>query len=61
VVAKLNAAVLDALKDPDIKMRLETAVGGDVRGSTPAEMKTLIQSEIAKWSAVVDKARISKI
>ena len=29
VVAKLNAAVLDALKDPDIKTRLETAVGGD--------------------------------
>jgi tripartite-type tricarboxylate transporter receptor subunit TctC len=61
VIAKLNAAVLDALKDPDIKTRLETAVGGDVRGSTPAEMKTLIESEIAKWSAVVDKAKISKI
>ena len=26
VTAKLNAAVLDALKDPDIKTRLETAV-----------------------------------
>jgi tripartite-type tricarboxylate transporter receptor subunit TctC len=61
VVAKLNAAVLDALKDPDVKSRLETAVGGEVRGSTPAEMKKLIETEIAKWSAVVDKAKIPKI
>jgi tripartite-type tricarboxylate transporter receptor subunit TctC len=61
VVAKFNAAALDALKDPDIKSRLEIAVGGGVLGSTPAQMKKLIETEIAKWSAVVDKARISKI
>ena len=61
VVAKFNAAALDALKDPDIKSRLEIAVGGAVLGSTPAQMKKLIETEITKWSAVVDKARISKI
>jgi tripartite-type tricarboxylate transporter receptor subunit TctC len=61
VIAKLNAAVLDALKDPDIKSRLETAVGGEVRGSTPAEMKKLIETEVSKWSGVVDKAKIPKI
>ncbi|MBH5400455.1 tripartite tricarboxylate transporter substrate binding protein [Bradyrhizobium sp. CNPSo 4010] len=61
VVGALNAATLDVLKDPELRQRLETAVGGEVRGSTPDEMKQLIGSEIAKWSAVVERAKIPKI
>ena len=61
VVGALNAATLDVLKDPELRQRLETAVGGEVRGSTPDEMKQLIESEIAKWSAVVERAKIPKI
>lgn len=61
VVGVLNAATLDVLKDPELRQRLETAVGGEVRGSTPDEMKQLIESEIAKWSAVVERAKIPKI
>jgi tripartite-type tricarboxylate transporter receptor subunit TctC len=61
VVAKVNAALLDGLKDPATRIRLETAVGGEVRGSTPMEMKALVESEIGKWSIVVDKARIPRI
>ena len=57
----MQAPVLDALKDADIESRLETAVGGDVRGGTPAEMKTLIETKVARWSAVVEKAKIPKI
>ncbi|QHP71875.1 tripartite tricarboxylate transporter substrate binding protein [Bradyrhizobium sp. LCT2] len=61
IIAALNAATLDALKDPDLRQRLETAVGGEVRGSSPAEMKALIETEITKWSGVVERAKIPKI
>jgi tripartite-type tricarboxylate transporter receptor subunit TctC len=61
IMAALNAATLDALRDPDLKQRLETAVGGEVRGSSPEEMKKLIETEISKWIAVVERAKIPKI
>lgn len=61
IVATINAAVQELLKIPEVKTRLETAVGGEVRGSTPDEMKTLVSSEIAKWKAVVERAKISRI
>jgi tripartite-type tricarboxylate transporter receptor subunit TctC len=61
IVNALNTATLEALKDPELKRRLETAVGGEVRGSTPEEMKRLIEAEIAKWTAVVDKVKIPRI
>jgi tripartite-type tricarboxylate transporter receptor subunit TctC len=61
IMATLNAATLEVLKDPDVRQRLETAVGGEVRGSSPEEMKALIEAEIAKWSAVVERAKIPKI
>jgi tripartite-type tricarboxylate transporter receptor subunit TctC len=61
IVEKVNAALLVSLKDPATRSRLEAAVGGEVRGSTPREMKALVETEIAKWSTVVDKARIPRI
>ncbi|MET4257497.1 tripartite-type tricarboxylate transporter receptor subunit TctC [Bradyrhizobium sp. S3.12.5] len=61
VIAALNSATLDILNEPEIRQRLETAVGGEVRGSSPEEMKKLIQSEIVKWSGVVERAKIPKI
>jgi len=61
MIARLNSAVLKILKDPETKARLETAVGGEVRGSTPQEMKSLVETEIAKWTVVVDKAKIPRI
>jgi tripartite-type tricarboxylate transporter receptor subunit TctC len=61
IVAAINAAVQDLIKTPDVKTRVETAVGGEVRGSTPDEMKALVSSEIAKWKAVVEQSKISRI
>ncbi|MBR1177614.1 tripartite tricarboxylate transporter substrate binding protein [Bradyrhizobium sp. KB893862 SZCCT0404] len=61
IMATLNAATLEVLRDPDIKQRLETAVGGEVRGSSPAEMKALIETEITKWTGVVERAKLPKI
>jgi tripartite-type tricarboxylate transporter receptor subunit TctC len=61
IVAKLNKAVQMSLADPAIKTKLEAAVGGEARGSTPAEMHDLVASEIVKWRALIEAAKIPKI
>jgi tripartite-type tricarboxylate transporter receptor subunit TctC len=61
IVKRLNTEVASMLADPAVKKALETATGGDVRGSTPEEMRTLVRSEIAKWSKVIDAAKIARI
>jgi tripartite-type tricarboxylate transporter receptor subunit TctC len=61
IISALNAATLDALRDPEVKQRLETAVGGEVRGSSPQEMKKLIETEIVKWNGVVERAKLPRI
>jgi tripartite-type tricarboxylate transporter receptor subunit TctC len=61
IVARLNNAVQASLADPLIKTRLETAVGGEARGSTPAEMHDLVSSEIRKWNAVIDAGKIPRL
>jgi tripartite-type tricarboxylate transporter receptor subunit TctC len=61
IVARLNNAVQASLADPLIKVRLETAVGGEVRGGAPAEMHDLVVSEIKKWNAVIDAGKIPRL
>jgi tripartite-type tricarboxylate transporter receptor subunit TctC len=61
IVETLNRAIQTVLTDPDTKVRLETAIGGDVRGSTPAEMRDLVASEIVKWTALIDTAKIPRL
>jgi tripartite-type tricarboxylate transporter receptor subunit TctC len=61
IVAQLNQAVQAALADPAVKARIETAVGGEARGSTPVEMHDLIVTEIQKWNAVIDAGKIPRL
>ncbi len=61
IVAQLNRAVQASLADPVIKTKLEAAVGGEVRGSTPAEMHDLVSSEIVKWRTLIETVKIPKI
>ena len=61
IVAQLNSATQKSLADPAIKAKLEAAVGGEVRGSTPAEMRNLVSSEIVKWRALIETAKIPKV
>jgi tripartite-type tricarboxylate transporter receptor subunit TctC len=55
VVAKLNEAVVAALKDPAVTQRMR-AVGAEPYPTTPEEFGRLIRSEIAKWAKVVAQA-----
>jgi tripartite-type tricarboxylate transporter receptor subunit TctC len=52
IVRKLNAAINAALAKPEAQERL-AALGFEVVASTPQQFTAKIESEIAKWAAVV--------
>jgi tripartite-type tricarboxylate transporter receptor subunit TctC len=52
IVDKLNAEMVKALKDPEVKQRLTEMGSAEVYG-TPEQFGALIKSEIAKWAPVV--------
>ncbi len=49
VLARLNAAILEALRTPGMGERLKT-LGAEPVGSSPAQMGTYLTSEIARWT-----------
>ena len=51
-VARLNAELIKAVNEPDVRSMLE-ANGFDVVGSSPEEFSALIKSNIEQWSGVV--------
>jgi tripartite-type tricarboxylate transporter receptor subunit TctC len=55
VVAKLNEAVVGALKDPVVAERMR-AVGAEPYPTSPEEFGQFIRAEIAKWAKVVAQA-----
>jgi tripartite-type tricarboxylate transporter receptor subunit TctC len=55
IVAKLNAEINKALKQPDVTAKLEGA-GIQVQGGSPADYAALIKSDLAKWKKVIDAA-----
>jgi tripartite-type tricarboxylate transporter receptor subunit TctC len=57
IVERLNREVRAVLEMPDIKGKLE-AMGNEVRGSTPDEMRTMIGAEITRWKQVIKDANI---
>ena len=57
VVAKLNAAVNRALREPDLAAKL-AAQGTTPAGGTPEEFRTLIASEIRNWKETAQRAGI---
>jgi len=59
VVDRLQTEVMRALQASIVRQRLED-MGGEARGSTPEEMKTMVSHEIEKWQQVVADAKIPK-
>src|SRR6202789_3969392 len=58
IVAALNQAVGEALKDPNLVARL-AEIGGIPKPMTPAEFGRLIADETEKWRKVVEFAGVS--
>lgn len=60
IVERLHSETQRALQVPAVKARLEE-MGGDVRGSTPREMSSMVAAELQKWSRVVADAKIPRL
>ena len=57
IVTKLNAAIVEALKAPDVVQRLATD-GSTPVGSSPDQFNAHIKAEIAKWKRLVKEANL---
>jgi len=57
VVNRLAAAAHQGLKDPATRKRLEE-IGTEPVGDSPAEFRTFIQAEVAKWGGFVKQSGI---
>ena len=58
VLQKLHREIARILALPDVRARLQ-AVAAEPVGSSPAEFRRYIESEIRKWQRVADRAQIS--
>ncbi|WP_026354761.1 4-oxalomesaconate tautomerase [Massilia niastensis] len=56
VIDKLNRSLRKVLSDPELIQRIEQD-GAEVHASTPGELRSLVQSELGKWKAVVQAAK----
>jgi tripartite-type tricarboxylate transporter receptor subunit TctC len=57
IIARLNAEVLKALADPDVRERLD-AQGLTIRGSSAEELGTATRAQLAKYARVMKDANI---
>lgn len=57
IANKLNAAIVDIMKLPDVRERF-AAQGAEVIGGTPAEMNAFLATERARWKKVIDTANV---
>ena len=56
IVDKLNAAIRQALEDPQLVEQLRANGAQPVAGGTPAEFARFIAAESEKWAAVVKRS-----
>ena len=57
IVDRMSREINVALAAPEVIQKMRE-VGAEARGSTPEETRKLMISEIAKWKAVIERAKI---
>ncbi len=57
IVARLNAAFVKVLENPQVKEKL-FAQGAEAAPSTPGQFEHLIKDELTKWEYVIRAANI---
>ena len=57
VVATLNKAAVEAMRDPEVKDKLASQ-GATLVGDTPEQFRAFIDSEIKKWAKVITDAGV---
>jgi tripartite-type tricarboxylate transporter receptor subunit TctC len=60
IVDQLNAAFVAALKDPEVKKKLND-LGADPLPMTPAEFKAFISAEVVRWRDIIVKGNIPQL
>jgi tripartite-type tricarboxylate transporter receptor subunit TctC len=58
IVARLNAEVVKAVGDPEVRRKLEE-LGFAVRGSSPEELRVLTRDQLAKYARVIKEMGIA--
>ncbi len=58
IVAVLNQAALEAMRDPAVKEKLASQ-GATLTGGTPEQFRGFIESEIKKWAKVIKDAGVA--
>jgi tripartite-type tricarboxylate transporter receptor subunit TctC len=53
LVGRLNAEIGSVLEMPEVRSRITQDGIGEVKGGTPEQLASLLQSEIAKWARVI--------
>jgi tripartite-type tricarboxylate transporter receptor subunit TctC len=59
IINRLSEETKNALQQPAIRIRLEE-MGGDVRASSPEEMKAMVTSQLQRWTQLVAETNIPK-
>ena len=57
IVSRLNAAIVKALENPEVRERI-AALGGEVATGSPQDADRFLREQTAKWSRVVREAKI---
>ena len=57
IVNKINAAINEALKDPEIVARYEK-LNMEAGGGTPADMRAFVDAETKRWNGVIKAAGV---
>jgi len=60
VVDRLNREINAAAGKPEVRKRL-SELGVEARAGTPEALRDLLASEIVKWKAVIERAKIEKL
>jgi tripartite-type tricarboxylate transporter receptor subunit TctC len=59
IIGLLNASIREIVAIPDVKQRY-AELGIEAKASTPEELKTRLQADIAKWASLIERAGIPK-
>ena len=59
VISLLNKTISEIVATPEVKQRYAD-LGIEAKASTPEELKARLTGDIAKWAAVIERARIPK-
>jgi len=60
ITARLNRAINALIAEPDAIEKIHK-LGSEPKGGTPDDFKALIARDIARWTKVIDEAKIERI